>query len=237
MYSAIVIGASGLLGRHLTLDLKSDKPSHEYLDISNLSSVMNFRLSNLPLHICIRDIVLLAGYTNVANSNNEKSLAYKTNCLGVSNVVSLCKTFVDKPRLVYISTDYVFSGETGNYKVSDPLDPVHNNYYAYTKSIGETIARQYEKSLIIRTSFCRSDIWPYQGAFTDQFTSRDTIDIIAPLISKLINSDKTGTYHTGTERKSVYELAKCIDPNVEPMSRLDIKSVNIPFDTSLELTC
>jgi hypothetical protein len=53
------------------------------------------------------------------------------------------------------------------------------------------------------------------------------------MIDTKINSSDIGIFHIGTERKSVFELAKTIKEDVKPSSRLLIKNVTIPYDTSL----
>lgn len=233
----LVIGASGLLGNYLKLSGDILCPTSKEFDITSCSSINSYFM-DLPFHIeTINKIVLLAAYTNVAKANNDKEKAYQVNVIGTRNILNAVNYFCTKARLTYISTDYVFRGDVGNYKVIDVTDPVPNNYYAYTKAVGEEIIKTKEDSIIIRTSFCRSDIWSYSKAFDDQYTSRDTVDIIAPMISKLINDNNPGIFHVGTERKSVYDLARRINSSVLPISRSSIKDVNIPFDTSLELTC
>lgn len=239
--SSILIGASGLLGSHLSLFELGTlwRPSSNKLDITDKDSIDDYLFEIISKHNQeIDHIILCAAYTNVAKANIEKDKAYNVNVLGVSNIIkALYKSFFydSLPILTYISTDYVFKGDKGNYRITDPLDPVPNNYYATTKALGEAIVRTYPKRQIIRTSFCRSDLWPFPMAFEDQYTSRDTVDVIAPMIDKLITSKQLGTFHIGTERKSVYELAKKINPSVQSGYRGDIKGVHIPYDTSLEI--
>ncbi len=228
--STLLIGASGLLGTHLDIMDDVYKPSSSELNILDKKSISNF----LNKDHCINKIVLCAAYTDVSQANSDKESAFNTNVLGVCNLIAaIDEVCFDRPMLTYISTDYVFDGIKGSYKTSDPVNPVRDNYYAMTKALGECAIRSYKNSIIIRTSFCRSDIWPYPFAFKDQFTSRDTVDIIAPMISATINKNEAGIYHVGTERKTVLELAKRISKDIKPMSRLEIKNVNIPYDTSL----
>jgi len=54
-------------------------------------------------------------------------------------------------RLIYISTDSVFSGERGNYSEGDATDPF--SVYGETKWHGEQLARENADPLIIRTNF------------------------------------------------------------------------------------
>jgi dTDP-4-dehydrorhamnose reductase len=224
----LLIGASGLLGSNLKID--SLRPSSSELNILSDESVsLYFSLINEP-----KNIILSAAYTNVVGANYDKKSAYNLNVLAVQRICKfLNKLYLGRPRLVYISTDYVFDGSIGSYKTDDPINPVQNNYYALTKALGESSATTYENHCIIRTSFCKSNTWPYEFAFEDQFTSRDRVNIIAPMIDQEINSSNVGIFHIGTKRKSVFELAKTIKEDVKPSSRLLIKNVTIPYDTSL----
>lgn len=224
----LLIGASGLLGSNLKID--SLRPSSSELNILSDESILSyFSLINEP-----KNIILSAAYTNVVGANSDKRSAYNLNVLAVQRICRfLNKVYSGRPRLIYISTDYVFDGLNGSYSVNDPVNPVQNNYYALTKALGESSAITYENHCIIRTSFCKSNIWPYEFAFEDQFTSRDKVNIIAPMIDKKINSSDVGIFHIGTERKSVFDLAKTIRVDVKPSSRLLIKNVTIPYDTSL----
>lgn len=230
MLQNLLIGASGLLGRHLSFNLETLRPSSSELNILDISSVSSYFRKNRD----IERVILSAAYTNVAMANSDKQSAFNLNVVGVCNVLNVISKFAYyKPTLFYISTDYVFDGENGPYRTTDPINPVPNNYYAMTKALGESAARSYDKSSIIRTSFCQTGSWPFEFAFTDQYTSRDTVNIIAPMISKIVDANRVGIYHVGTERKSVFDLAKRLSPNVKPISRLSIKNVNIPRDTSL----
>lgn len=226
----LLIGGSGLLGRNLSFNTETLRPSSSELNILDISSVSAYFRKNRD----IERVILAAAYTNVPMANVDKQSAFNLNVVGVCNILNIISRFAYyKPTLFYISTDYVFDGEQGSYKITDPINPVQNNYYAMTKALGECAARSYDKAAIIRTSFCQTGSWPFEFAFTDQYTSRDTVDVIAPMISKIVDTNRIGIYHVGTERKSVFDLAKRLSPNVKPISRLSIKNVNIPKDTSL----
>lgn len=219
----------------MNFEIMTLMPSRKELDITEKNFSYFEMLKNNDIEL--KDIYLLAAYTNVAKSNIEKDLCFKTNVDGISNIVFMLNMIYPNSRLIYISTDYVFDGEIGNYKTTDPLNPVKNNYYALSKALAESAIKSYiGAKLIIRTSFCQNEIWPYEKAFIDQYTSRDTVDIIASKIRLGVNKYYEGILHIGTERKSVYELASRLKPDVKPCSRLEIKQVNIPYDTSLQLT-
>lgn len=229
----VLIGASGLLGSHLSFSRDTLLPLRSQLDIADRNSVYDYFSNWKRQSVNINTIILSAAYTNVAKSNLEMNLVYRTNVLGPQFITEVLHDLNIRCKLVYISSDYVFSGDEGYYTEQDPVNPVKDNYYALSKALGEHIVRGFSNYLIIRTSFCRSDIWPYKKAFLDQYTSRDTVDVIAPMISSLININASGIVHIGTERKSVFDLARRINSNIEPMSRLEIEGVNIPYDTSL----
>lgn len=140
---------------------------------------------------------------------------------------------------VYISTDYVFNGELGNYKENDTPSPI--NVYGQTKLCGEVatqVAYQFKPALyaIIRTSLKPLGSWPYPRAFTDIYSSADYVDVIAHEIALAVRMQISGIIHIATERKSIYDLAKRRTPTVKPMSRKEIQGVNLPFDVSLDIS-
>jgi len=100
----------------------------------------------------------------------------------------------------------------------------HFNFIGFVKT--------YSNSLIIRTSFCEQ-VFPYEKAFIDQYTSRDYIDVIAPMILSTAVSNKKGVVHIGTHRKTVYDLAQRRSPLVGKIRRSDV-SFNVPRDTSFK---
>ncbi len=86
-------------------------------------------------------------------------------------------------QLVYISTDYIFKGDRGLYSETDAVYP--SNKYAWSKPGGECAMRLYDKALIIRTSF-GPNTFPYEKAFVDQWTSRESVSVIARKINALL---------------------------------------------------
>lgn len=174
-------------------------------------------------------IIHAAAFTSPPLIDKDPIQAIDVNIIGTSNVVKLCMEF--DLRLIYICTDYVFKGDKGNYKEDDPVYPV--NKYAWSKLGGECAVRMYGKSLIIRTTFA-PNVFPFEKAFVDQWTSRESVSVIAKMIEKLIDKDITGTIHVGGRRKTVFEFAKGLDP-AKDIGRLSMKDVSfiVPVDTSL----
>ena len=78
-------------------------------------------------------IIHTAALTNVDECEANKELAYKINAEGTKRVAAIANEL--GVFLVYVSTDYVFSGEKGMYKEEDEPNPI--DYYGYTKLMGE----------------------------------------------------------------------------------------------------
>jgi len=154
--------------------------------------------------------------------------AVSVNIIGAANVSNVCNSL--GIRYVYISTDYLYQGDRGNYKETDPIKPF--NLYAWTKLGGECSAVAVQNHLIIRTSF-GSDVFPYKQAFVDKWSSKDYVSVIAPMIYEAAISPITGVLNIGTERKTLYDYAKRKN-DVEPV-KITESSHASPYDTSLNL--
>jgi len=95
-----------------------------YLDITDSDSVKNILLEYCP------DIVInCAAFTNVDKAANNKKLCHDVN---VNGVINLSKHLSKSTKLVHISSDYVFDGNSNDmYKEKDLTYPL--NYYGKTK--------------------------------------------------------------------------------------------------------
>lgn len=224
----VVTGGSGLLGSQLQkLYPHAFYPTSKQFDVRKFEQMKSFLKGKK-----ITTFFHAAAFTSPPKVDKEPIKALEVNIMGTANIVKLC--IVYKIKLIYMSTDYVFKGDKGNYKEDDLVYPV--NKYAWSKLGGECAVRMYNNSLIIRTSFGPVQ-FPYQQAFTDQFTSRQTVKEIARKIAMLINSPLTGTIHIGGERTSVYNYSVSLKSkkNIKPISVKDV-NFNLPHDTSLNVT-
>jgi len=215
-------GGSGTLGTELQkLNPKIIAPSSKECNILSLEQLRKAISTTFP------DVfVHAAAFTNVTKAQENSSECIDTNVQGTINVIKACRE--KNLKLIFISTNYVFDGEKGNYKVTDPINPL--SYYSKTKGAAELIAQTYPNHLIIRTSFFKYD-FPYDKAAVDQWTSKDYIDIIAPKVLEKIESDESGIVHVGSPRRSIYEIAKQRKKTVQAIS-LDDLNFPIPKDTS-----
>ena len=217
----LLTGGSGKLGTELQKIIKCYAPNRKTLDITNPHSFLDFYGRR-----DIETVIHAAAYTDVPKCEINRRGAIDINIIGTKNVAT---NFL-KTRIVYISTDYVYSGK-GNHKETEQPEPF--NFYGFTKLAGEEFM-DINKDLIIRTSFKPSK-WEYERAFNDIFTSADYIDVIAKDIAMLAESNLTGIINVGTERKTIYDLAHKRNAHVKEMSKNEIKNVKLPFDISMNL--
>jgi len=221
----IFTGGSGLLGSEFKKILPDiDYPSSKQLNVTDYEQMRRYverKGCELILHA--------AAFISPPLIEKDPLKALEVNIVGTANVVKVCMEF--EARLIYLSTDYVFKGDKGNYKEDDPVYPV--NRYAWSKLGGECAVRMYDKSLIVRTTF-GANVFPYEKAFVDQWTSRESVGVIAKKISTLIDKDITGVIHVGGARKTVFEYAKSLD-ETRDIGKLFINDVafEAPVDTSL----
>lgn len=219
----LLTGGSGTLGTELR-KLKPDLicPSSKELDITKQENVEKYFLANNP------DLVIhAAAYTNVSRAEIDFENAIDVNINGTYNLLKSC--IHNGTKIIYISTDYVFDGEKGNYTTEDPINPLTK--YAKSKAAAELMVRMYENSLCIRTSFYGKD-FPYEKAVEDQWTTKDYVDVMAPKILKECLSEKTGIIHCYSKKRTVYDIAIERNKSVQKIKIEDLKC-KIPHDTSL----
>lgn len=232
----LIIGGSGVLGTELMYQLtplknevRWDAPSHAELDICDLNS----------LDTWLRDkwydtIVLSVGEKDQQSIESNSHAALQSNIIGVANVVSAMQRGKCQARLVYVSTGYVYKEGRSYHKEDDGVFPC--NKYAWSKLSGECSVRMLDENrhLIIRCEFSKAP-WHREYAFTDQYTSREEVEIIAGKICKLVLERATGTYNVGGKRKSVYQYAKSLSKGrkISKCRMEDFATVPLPHDSSL----
>ena len=107
--------------------------------------------------------------------------------------------------------------------------PIHgNNWYSYTKLLGDAYVQLNDRNLIIRTSH-KPYPFPYKDAWTNQHTNGDYVNIISELVIKLINKNVSGVYNVGTNEKTWFNLTK-EEFNTNPISKPDIAPENITMN-------
>ncbi|MEX1052743.1 MAG: sugar nucleotide-binding protein, partial [Patescibacteria group bacterium] len=154
MKNIIVSGSTGLVGSRILELLREDFNFIPLLvnqvDITKSKEVDEFIDSkdfDLFLH--------LAAYTNVNGAELEKDIAYKVNVEGTKNVSSA--VLKKNKEFIYMSTDFVFSGDDKEKSYTEDDKPNPSGVYASSKYEGEKIVNK--KAMITRISF------PYRARF------------------------------------------------------------------------
>jgi len=129
---AIVLGASGLLGKALMREWTGDEVvglSSRDVDIRDADQVQGMLEKARPDWI-----VLAAAYTNVDDCESHPDLALAVNRDGAVNVAEAAKRIGAK--LLFISSDYVFDGKkTSPYEAGDARNP--QSVYGRSKAEAE----------------------------------------------------------------------------------------------------
>lgn len=192
----VVIGGTGLLGKSLK------KINPDLICFGSNKDIFSFTELEKELNTIKPDIIINAAGVKTNEVIKNKENAINVNIIGSANIAKYCiKT---NTKLVYLSTDYIYSGKKGNYNEKDEIQP--ENIYAWTKLAGESSTKLVENHLIIRTSF-GPDIFPYDKAFDNLYVSKDYVDIIAKMILDVIGTDYVGVINVGTERKNMFDYA------------------------------
>lgn len=221
----LLTGGSGLLGTELRkLGVEFDAPTRDELDISDAAAVSRYVASG-----SYDMIIHAAAVTNNRDIEANPAAALEVNIKGTTNLAQAC--LGTRVRLVFLSTDYVYQGDRGNYVESDPVLPT--NLYAWTKLAGEAAVCAVANHLIIRTSF-GSPTFDYAAAFTDKWSSKEYVDIIAPELLRAARSPLTGVINIGGARRTIYDYAVSRNPDVKKLERGNSRHES-PADTSMSL--
>lgn len=221
----LITGGSGLLGGEMrNLLPEAHFPAHTEFDITDYESMTKYLKDKK-----IDTLLHAAAFTSPPRHEQEPLKGIETNIIGTALVAKWC--IHNGIKLVYISTDYVFKGDRGNYQEDDPMYPV--NKYAWSKLGGECAVQMVSNSLIIRTSFGPNS-FAYPKAFIDQWTSRQSVSAIARKVVRLLEKEWKGVIHVGGPRRTVFEYAKELDPAKE-IGKMSIREIEYhpPVDTSL----
>lgn len=150
----LITGGNGQLGYELQKTTPADVDFIAY-DIEELDITSTENIQSVVSEFSPDIVINAAAYTAVDEAEEEKELAFKVNAAGLENLVSVIK---DKNiRLIHISTDFVFSGESNiPYLPGDPVDPICA--YGKSKAEGERIILEEYPGLavILRTSWLYS---------------------------------------------------------------------------------
>ena len=267
MESILVTGCSGLLGSKIIkqgfrefkcfgADVVTPKNINNDYEFYSLDIADKDKTIELIEKLRPYAVIHPAALTNVDYCEEHPEDAYKINAKGTENVAMACEKVGAK--LIYVSTDFVFDGEKGLYKETDPINPV--SVYGQTKYKGEKLIENINIDYCIaRTSVLYG--WHKNFNFvtwiigelknnnkinivTDQYTSPTYADNLAEVLLTMVRKDIKGTFHTaGSERigrlefaekiADVFELNKKL---INPITSGSLKQkAKRPVDSSLDV--
>ena len=233
MQNILITGANGQLGNCLR-DLATEYQEKYHFFYTDVEELDITDAAAIEKHIADNQIDIIinaAAYTAVDKAEDEVELAYRLNRDAVKNLAEAARDH--DCRLVHISTDYIFSGETSHpYAEGDTPDP--KSVYGASKLAGErAIEESGCRAVIVRTSWLYSE---YGHNFvktmlrlgeereivrvvSDQIGgptyAGDLANIIFRLIDRPAQAEKLEIYHFANEgicswfdlSKSIMELA------------------------------
>lgn len=232
----LITGGNGQLGLELqdqfealnknsNLNYEIINTTIQTLDITNMNQVRKILSSNQA------DVVInCAADTAVDQCEEEIEKAYKVNAIGPKNLAIICDEIGAK--LVQISTDYVFDGETlVPRREDDPTNP--QTIYGKSKLLGEEYVKGFcKKYFIIRTAWLYGEGSNFVQTMLklaktnqtlkvvgDQYGSPTSTKDLARVIIDLMWTEYYGTFHgVCTGECSWFDLAVKI---------FELKNINI----------
>ncbi len=151
MQRVLLLGGRGILGSEVLLLLQNQNidyvaPTSSDLDITNKDKVLKFVSDFRPTWI-----INCAAWTNVDGADSSFEDAIKLNEIAVGNVGVAADLF--ECKVVHISTDYVFDGESSEpYLETSQVHPL--NKYGESKLLGEqALLEALPSAYVVRTSW------------------------------------------------------------------------------------
>lgn len=141
----MVTGINGLLGQNIVQEFSRD---HDIYGVDLTPGIFgasnNIHVKQLDLNdtkvleehirqVRPDSIIHTAAYTNVDRAEEDQDIAFSLNGQVPASIARMCMD-IDIP-LVHISTDYVFSGDSGPYRETDACDA--RGKYSLSKLAGE----------------------------------------------------------------------------------------------------
>ena len=253
----IILGGTGQLGQALRIELESQKSNSEVFVPDKIDIVKHGEIFELLTHYKPNFILNCAAWTNVRQAELKEEEANQVNGWAVRNIGLAAKEC--NAKLVHISTDYVFSGNSKNsYSEDENLSPI--NAYGRSKALGENLLQQLDdkNTLILRTAwlygkhrnnFLKTILLKYLicqdkiEIVNDQFGNpTSAVDLAKHIVNIAHHDIPGGTYHAvNTGSTSWFGLAEnafgllglSLDRLV-PMHTQDNEALSRPRNTSLD---
>ena len=249
----LVTGAKGQLGRDITSELDRLQVEYKGIDIDDFDLTDEESVRKCFLEYKPDRVIHCAAYVAVDKAEEQKELCYNVNVKGTEYVAKACNDV--GAALMYISTDYVFTGIGDKpFETNGEKGPL--NQYGFTKYQGELKVQE-----ILNNYFIVRISWVF-GVGGNNFIktmlqlseTRDSLMVVddqigsptftydaAKVLCEMIMSEKFGIYHVTNEGFcSWFEFAKEIFAQagkkieVNPVKTTEYKSAAIrPLNSRL----
>lgn len=178
MSKKIIIIGNGFIGSNLYTYFSNKYntilSSRNLLDINNEQNIKHFLSNNDHSHI-----IYAAGMKDVKYCETHKDYALSVNSYGVHKILQYKNIH---SKFIYISTDYVFDGDNGNYSENDLPNPL--TFYGKSKLLGELITKYYtNNNIVIRTSGVYGKKCPWMSWLIQQLQENKNIECYANVIN------------------------------------------------------
>jgi dTDP-4-dehydrorhamnose reductase len=215
--------------------------THQELDIADDSSVIDHVQRQKP------DVIInAAAYTAVDRAETEATAAHHINADGPANLARIARQL--GARLVHISTDFVFDGQSGvPYRPDAPTQPL--GVYGATKRAGEVAVLEClpDRAVVLRTAW----VYAAQGknflltmlrlmssnesvrVVSDQIGTPTSAQSIAEAIWRIVDTpDVRGIHHwTDAGAASWYDFAVAIAEESCQLGLLSREPTVVPIAT------
>jgi len=262
----LVTGSAGLIGRQVIKDLSEshevfscyDKSKPEYGNVVKMDLLNHEMISNVLLETEPDVVIHLGAMTGVDLCEKEESMAFDVNTKSTQIIAQQCSIL--NTFLVYVSTDYVFDGNSGMYYEDSITNPL--GFYGKSKLEGEKAVQNFSTNwCIARTSTPFGlhstkksfPMWVIENlqkqkqidVLIDQFTSPTYIPNLSRMLIEISERRITGIIHAaGASKISRYQMASMVSDKLNLDGTL-LKQISMnkmkwvaqrPKDSSLDVS-
>jgi dTDP-4-dehydrorhamnose reductase len=258
MKRVLITGSNGLLGQKL-VNLLNGRPAVEMIAISRGYNrnpgregyeyydvdITDFKeLEKIVRDFKPTDIINSAAMTQVDQCETDKEACDLINHIAVKELLRMSKPL--DTRMIHVSTDFIFDGESGPYDENAVANPL--SWYGRSKLLAEQEVLKEGDHAIARTvlvfgyvpGLSRTNIvlWLKESlengktvnVVEDQFRTPTFAEDLADGIARILMKDKTGIFNiSGFELMSIRELAE----KVADYWKLDKSLINPILTSSL----
>jgi dTDP-4-dehydrorhamnose reductase len=222
--SWLITGGSGQLGIAVSQELGERGVLFHAWSSGDLNITQGPTVRDAIGELSPKVIINCAAWTDVDGAESNENDAFRVNSDGPENLAFAAK--LSNSKLIHVSTDYVFSGESQTpWEIQDEINP--QSVYGRTKAQGESrvLASYPENSFVVRTAWLYS---PWGKNFAKTMTKlaikgdgevrvvndqvgqpTSALDLAKQLVELGLSTSPAGIYHgTNSGQATWFEFAQ-----------------------------